>query len=160
EEYAQEVLGFSNNSTDGNPTPTSEPIISDSYLSLTSSEGSGFILEEIEAYLKDDSISPEIDHVDLDLEGDLCLIEELLNNDPSSPLLLSHNPLSSSTTFSSPSLTPVETSDALLEKFADKLALLEPFPLGIGDDDFDSEGGILLLEKLLNYDLSSPLPPK
>ncbi|GJR92474.1 reverse transcriptase domain-containing protein [Tanacetum coccineum] len=28
EEYAQEVLGFSNNSTGGNPTPTSEPIIS------------------------------------------------------------------------------------------------------------------------------------
>ncbi|GJY30946.1 reverse transcriptase domain-containing protein [Tanacetum coccineum] len=160
EEYAQEVLGFSNNSTDGNPTPTSEPIISDSYLSLTPSEGSGFILEEIEAYLKDDSISPEIDHADLDLEGDLCLIEELLNNDPSSPLPLSHNPLSSSTTFSSPSLTPVETSDALLEKFADELALLEPFPPGIGDDDFDPEGDILLLEKLLNDDPSSPLPPK
>ncbi|GJV25085.1 reverse transcriptase domain-containing protein [Tanacetum coccineum] len=31
EEYAQEVLGFSNNSTGGNLTPTSEPIISNSY---------------------------------------------------------------------------------------------------------------------------------
>ncbi|GJR57160.1 hypothetical protein Tco_1499322 [Tanacetum coccineum] len=160
EEYAQEVLGFSNNSTGGNPTPTSEPIISDSSLSLTPFEGSDFILEEIEAYLKDDSISPEIDHADFDLEGDLRLIEELLNNDPSSPLPLSHNPLSSSTTFSSPSLTPVETSDALLEEFADELALLEPFPPGIGDDDFDPEGDILLLEKFLNDDPSSPLPPK
>ncbi|GJW23985.1 reverse transcriptase domain-containing protein [Tanacetum coccineum] len=84
----------------------------------------------------------------------------LLNNDPSSPLPLSHNPLSSSTTSSSPSLTPVETSDALLEEFADELAFLEPFPLGIGDDDFDPEGDILLLEKLLNDDPSSPLPPK
>ncbi|GJW36483.1 reverse transcriptase domain-containing protein [Tanacetum coccineum] len=82
EEYAQEVLGFSNNSTGGNPTPTSEPIISDSSLSLTPFEGSDFILEEIEAYLKDDSISPEIDHADLDPEGDICLIEKLLNNDP------------------------------------------------------------------------------
>ncbi|GKE04716.1 reverse transcriptase domain-containing protein [Tanacetum coccineum] len=45
-------------------------------------EGSDFILEEIEAYLKDDSISPEIDHADLDPEGDICLIEKLLNNDP------------------------------------------------------------------------------
>ncbi|GJT86997.1 reverse transcriptase domain-containing protein [Tanacetum coccineum] len=170
EEYAQEVLGFSNNSTGGNPTPTSEPIIShkihsgtfisDSSLSLTPFEGSDFILEEIEAYLKDDSISPEIDHADFDLEGDLRLIEELLNNDPSSPLPLSHNPLSSSTTSSSPSLTPVETSDALLEEFADELALLEPFPPGIGDDDFDPEGDILLLEKFLNDDPSSPLPPK
>ncbi|GJX09929.1 reverse transcriptase domain-containing protein [Tanacetum coccineum] len=43
---------------------------------------SEFILEEIEAYLKDDSISPEIDHADCDPEGDICLIEKLLNNDP------------------------------------------------------------------------------
>ncbi|GJZ89595.1 hypothetical protein Tco_0661377 [Tanacetum coccineum] len=75
-------------------------------------------------------------------------------------LLSHHFHLSSSTTFSSPSLTPVETSDVLLEKFADELALLEPFPPGIGDDDFDLEGDILLLEKLLNDDPSSPLPPK
>ncbi|GJU05040.1 reverse transcriptase domain-containing protein [Tanacetum coccineum] len=81
EEYAQEVLGFSKNSTGGNPTPTSEPIISNSSLSLTPFEGSDFILEEIKAYLKDDSISPEIDHADLDPEGDICLIEKLLNND-------------------------------------------------------------------------------
>nr|GEU56237.1 DNA-directed DNA polymerase [Tanacetum cinerariifolium] len=41
-----------------------------------------FILEEIEAYLKDESISPEIDHADCDPEEDICLIEKLLNNDP------------------------------------------------------------------------------
>ncbi|GJR64112.1 reverse transcriptase domain-containing protein [Tanacetum coccineum] len=71
EEYAPELLGFSNNdSSGGNPTPTSEPLTSE------------FILEEIEAYLKDDSISPEIDHADCDPEGDICLIEKLLNNDP------------------------------------------------------------------------------
>ncbi|GJV52620.1 reverse transcriptase domain-containing protein [Tanacetum coccineum] len=39
EEYAHEVLGFSNNSTGGNHTLTSEPIISDSSLSLTPFEG-------------------------------------------------------------------------------------------------------------------------
>ncbi|GJR52213.1 reverse transcriptase domain-containing protein [Tanacetum coccineum] len=70
EEYASELLGFSNKSSGGNPTPTSEPLTSE------------FILEEIEAYLKDDSISPEIDHADCDPEGDICLIEKLLNNDP------------------------------------------------------------------------------
>ncbi|GJV22648.1 reverse transcriptase domain-containing protein [Tanacetum coccineum] len=70
EEYAPELLGFSNKSSGGNPTPTSEPLTSE------------FILEEIEAYLKDDSISPEIDHADCDPEGDICLIEKLLNNDP------------------------------------------------------------------------------
>nr|GEZ72552.1 reverse transcriptase domain-containing protein [Tanacetum cinerariifolium] len=40
------------------------------------------ILEEIDAYLKDESISLEIDHADYDPEGDLCLIEKLLNDDP------------------------------------------------------------------------------
>ncbi|GJW00338.1 hypothetical protein Tco_1555589 [Tanacetum coccineum] len=70
EEYALELLGFSNKSLGGNPTPTSEPLTFE------------FILEEIKAYLKDDSISPEIDHADYDPEGDICLIEKLLNNDP------------------------------------------------------------------------------
>ncbi|GKF28000.1 reverse transcriptase domain-containing protein, partial [Tanacetum coccineum] len=54
EEYALEFLGFPNSS----------------------------ILEEIEAYLKDDSISPEIDHADFNLEEDICFIKKLLNNDP------------------------------------------------------------------------------
>ncbi|GKF16945.1 reverse transcriptase domain-containing protein [Tanacetum coccineum] len=71
EEYAPEFLGFSNNeSSGGNPTPTFEPFTSE------------FILEEIEAYLKDDSISLEIDHANCDPEEDICLIEKLLNNDP------------------------------------------------------------------------------
>nr|GEV61110.1 reverse transcriptase domain-containing protein [Tanacetum cinerariifolium] len=63
EEYAQEILGFSSNSLGGSPTLTFEPILFDSSPSLTPFEGSDFILEEIEAYLKDDSISPEIDHI-------------------------------------------------------------------------------------------------
>ncbi|GJU41949.1 reverse transcriptase domain-containing protein, partial [Tanacetum coccineum] len=58
------------NSSGGNPTLTSEPFTSE------------FILEEIKAYLKDGSISPETDHVDCDQEEDICLIEKLLNNDP------------------------------------------------------------------------------
>nr|GEV98910.1 reverse transcriptase domain-containing protein [Tanacetum cinerariifolium] len=81
EEYAQEILGYSNNSLGGNTTSTSEPILSDSSPSLTPFEGSDFILEEIKAYLNE-SISLEIDHVDCDPEGDIFLIEKLLNNDP------------------------------------------------------------------------------
>nr|GEX36027.1 reverse transcriptase domain-containing protein [Tanacetum cinerariifolium]GEZ36888.1 reverse transcriptase domain-containing protein [Tanacetum cinerariifolium] len=81
EEYAQEILCFSNNSLGGNPTSTSEPIFSNSSPSLTPFEGSDFILEEIEAYLKDESISLEIDHNDCDPEGDIFLIENLFNND-------------------------------------------------------------------------------
>nr|GEW97201.1 reverse transcriptase domain-containing protein [Tanacetum cinerariifolium] len=82
EEYAQEVLGFSSNSLGGSPTSILEPILSNSSPSLTLFEGNNFILEEIKAYLKDDSISPKIDHADFDPEGDICLIENLLNNDP------------------------------------------------------------------------------
>ncbi|GKD74399.1 reverse transcriptase domain-containing protein [Tanacetum coccineum] len=69
EEYALELLRFSNKSSGGNPTPTFEPLTSE------------FILKEIEAYLKDDSISPKIDHVDCNPEGDIFLIEKLLNNE-------------------------------------------------------------------------------
>nr|GEW08473.1 reverse transcriptase domain-containing protein [Tanacetum cinerariifolium] len=82
EEYAQEILGFFNNSSDGNPTLTFEPIISDSSPFLTPFKESDFILEEIESYLKDESISSEIDHADCDPEADICLIEKLLNDDP------------------------------------------------------------------------------
>ncbi|GKA46090.1 reverse transcriptase domain-containing protein, partial [Tanacetum coccineum] len=70
EKYTPELLGFSNKSSGGNPTPTFEPLTSE------------FILEDIEDYLKDDSISPEIDHANCNPEGDICLIEKLLNNDP------------------------------------------------------------------------------
>nr|GEY08295.1 reverse transcriptase domain-containing protein [Tanacetum cinerariifolium] len=82
EEYAQEIFSFSNKSLGGNPILTFEPILFYSSPSLTPFEGSDFILEEINAYLKDESISSEIDHVDCDLEGDICLIEKLLNDDP------------------------------------------------------------------------------
>nr|GEW03582.1 hypothetical protein [Tanacetum cinerariifolium] len=80
EEYAQEILGFSNNSSGGNPTLNFEHILSDSSLSVTSFEGSDFILEKIDAYLKDESILQEIDHADCDPKGDICLIEKLLND--------------------------------------------------------------------------------
>ncbi|GJX15392.1 reverse transcriptase domain-containing protein, partial [Tanacetum coccineum] len=86
EEYAQEVLGFSDSSTSGNPTPSLDPILSSSSPSLTPFEESDFILEEIKAFLTNDSIPPGIDDDDFDPEGDLLLLEKLLNYDPSSPL--------------------------------------------------------------------------
>ncbi|GJZ57944.1 reverse transcriptase domain-containing protein [Tanacetum coccineum] len=87
EEYAQEVLGFSDSSKSHNPTPSLDPILSTSFPSLTPFEGGDFILEEIKACLINDSIPPGIDDADFDLEGDLLLLEKLLNDDPSSPLL-------------------------------------------------------------------------
>ncbi|GJW46939.1 reverse transcriptase domain-containing protein [Tanacetum coccineum] len=87
EEYAQKVLGFSDNSKSGNPTPSLDPILSTSLSSLTPFEGGDFILEEIEACLTNDSIPPGIDDADFDSEGDLLLLEKLLNDDPSYSLL-------------------------------------------------------------------------
>ncbi|GJR66556.1 reverse transcriptase domain-containing protein [Tanacetum coccineum] len=92
EEYSQEVLGFSDNfaikrvKVWGNPTLISEPIIAKSSPSLTLFEGGDFILEEIEACFVSDSVPPGIDDAEFDPEGDIRLIEEMLNKDPVSSL--------------------------------------------------------------------------
>nr|GEW05704.1 reverse transcriptase domain-containing protein [Tanacetum cinerariifolium] len=53
------ILGrsFLRTGRSGNPTSTLEPILSDSSPSPTPFEGSDFVLEEINAYLKDESVS-------------------------------------------------------------------------------------------------------
>ncbi|GJU59208.1 reverse transcriptase domain-containing protein [Tanacetum coccineum] len=130
------------NHLSGNPTPISEPIVSSSPI-LTSLEESDLIWEEFEAYLTSDSFPPGSDDTNFDLEGDLRLIEELLKNDPSAPLPLSHNPLSGSTTSSS--------LDHLLEEFVDELALIT-FPPGNDDLPFDIESDLREIEYLLNHD--------
>nr|GEV21385.1 reverse transcriptase domain-containing protein [Tanacetum cinerariifolium] len=56
---------------------------------------------------------------------------------------------------SSPSLTPFETSDSLLEELADELALLDLFPLGKEDNNFDFEADLREIEYLLNKDPST-----
>ncbi|GJX19168.1 reverse transcriptase domain-containing protein [Tanacetum coccineum] len=66
EEYAQEVLGFSDSSKSGNPTPSLDPIITISSPSLTPFEGGDFVLEEIKACLTSDLISLGIDDADFD----------------------------------------------------------------------------------------------
>ncbi|GJY84925.1 reverse transcriptase domain-containing protein [Tanacetum coccineum] len=91
EEYAQEVLGFSDTSKSGNPTPTSEPIVSTSSPTLTPFGDSDFLLEETDAFLaiEDEPISSEIDDSIYDSEGDTLYLEELLsviNSDPNLPL--------------------------------------------------------------------------
>ncbi|GKC18260.1 reverse transcriptase domain-containing protein, partial [Tanacetum coccineum] len=80
------VLGFS---VSGNPTPSTEPIVSTSSPTLTPFGDSDFLLEETDALLaiEDEPISPEIDNSYYDSEGDIILLEEFLNDDPSSPPL-------------------------------------------------------------------------
>ncbi|GJU59536.1 zinc finger, CCHC-type containing protein [Tanacetum coccineum] len=80
---------------------------------------------------------------------------------------LKDKPISSSTTFSSdsllgssfPSSPLVDTSDSLLEEFADELALLDPFPPRNKDDNFDPEADLREIEYLLNRDPSIDSSP-
>nr|GEV25013.1 reverse transcriptase domain-containing protein [Tanacetum cinerariifolium] len=80
EVYAQEVLEFLDSSTSGNSTLL-DPIIASSSPSFTPFEGSDFILEEIETFLRTPDALSTLDD-DFDLEGDIALIENLLTEDP------------------------------------------------------------------------------
>nr|GEZ67017.1 reverse transcriptase domain-containing protein [Tanacetum cinerariifolium] len=87
EEYSQEVLGFSDVITSGNPTPYYEPIVSTSSPTLTPFGDSDFLLEEVDGFLalEDDPTSPEVDQSYFDTKGDILLLEAFLNDDPSLP---------------------------------------------------------------------------
>ncbi|GKA32231.1 reverse transcriptase domain-containing protein [Tanacetum coccineum] len=85
EEYAQEVLGFLDSSTSGNPTPL-DPTIASSSLSFTPFEGGDFILEEIETFLCTPEELSNLDDDYYDTEGDILYLEKLLNEDSSSTL--------------------------------------------------------------------------
>ncbi|GJR76566.1 reverse transcriptase domain-containing protein [Tanacetum coccineum] len=87
-EYSQEILSFSDLIASGNPTPYYDPIISTSSPTLTPFGDSDFLLlEEADAFLalEDDPTSPEVDDSYYDSEGDILLLEAILNSDPSSP---------------------------------------------------------------------------
>ncbi|GJT38892.1 reverse transcriptase domain-containing protein [Tanacetum coccineum] len=59
---------------------------------------------------------------------------------------------------SRPSLVSFETSDSLLEEFTDELALLDPFPPG--NEDVDFEADLREIEWLLNHDPLTYFSPK
>nr|GEY13266.1 reverse transcriptase domain-containing protein [Tanacetum cinerariifolium] len=77
-------IPYPSSSKSDNPTP-SDPIIASSSPSSTSFEGSDYILEEIETFLPTPDDLSTLDD-DFDLEGDVALIEKLLNEDPYSDL--------------------------------------------------------------------------
>ncbi|GJY38686.1 hypothetical protein Tco_0425050 [Tanacetum coccineum] len=82
EDNAQEVLGFSDSLTSGNPTPL-DPIIASSSPSFTPFEGGDFILEEIETLLRTPEELSNLDDDYYDTKGDILYLEKLLNEDPS-----------------------------------------------------------------------------
>ncbi|GJT51003.1 reverse transcriptase domain-containing protein [Tanacetum coccineum] len=89
EEYSQEVLGFSDSVAYGNPSPDYDPIVSNSSPTLTPFGDSDFLLlEEANAFIavNDEPISREIDATYYDPEGDILILEALLNSEPLPPL--------------------------------------------------------------------------
>nr|GEZ42970.1 uncharacterized protein [Tanacetum cinerariifolium] len=88
EEYLQEVLGFSDVVANEVSTPYFEPIVSNSSQNLTPFDESDFLLfEEADAFLAvdDEPISPDFNATYYDPEGDILILEALLNSDPEPP---------------------------------------------------------------------------
>nr|GEU75216.1 DNA-directed DNA polymerase [Tanacetum cinerariifolium] len=87
-EYSQEVLGFLDTTASGNPTPHNDLIVSTMSPTLTSFGDNDFILfEEADAFLsrEDDLNSPKINPSYYEPEGDILLLEAILNSEPLPP---------------------------------------------------------------------------
>ncbi|GJR22304.1 hypothetical protein Tco_0970831 [Tanacetum coccineum] len=96
--------------------------------------GVDFVLEEIEACLTSDFIPSGIDNDNFDQEGDILLLEKLLNDNPSSPL------------------PPKELN------FEELKVIKSNVSTDFEDDYYDSEGDIIYLENLLIKDTILNLP--
>nr|GFA23546.1 reverse transcriptase domain-containing protein [Tanacetum cinerariifolium] len=92
EEYSQEVLGLSNVTDSGTPTPQNDTIVSATSPTLTLFGDSNFLLfKEADAFLglEDDPDSPKINPFYYDPEGDILLLEAILNSTSSSTPVIS-----------------------------------------------------------------------
>ncbi|GJV70385.1 hypothetical protein Tco_1490380 [Tanacetum coccineum] len=117
-----------NISLSGNPTPYSDSVVESLSPSLTPSGEIDLLLEETDAFLSlDDSIPLGIDNDIYDSEGDILVLEELLNDE-----ILRDLP-------------PKELKD---DEPSTTKSLIEK-PLDIDNEIYDSEGDILFLENLL-----------
>nr|GFA32710.1 reverse transcriptase domain-containing protein [Tanacetum cinerariifolium] len=85
EEYSQELLGFTDDVLNEVSSPYYEPIVLNSSQNLTPFSASDFLLlEEADAFIviDDEPISSNIDATYYDPEGDILILEALMNNDP------------------------------------------------------------------------------
>ncbi|GKC89334.1 reverse transcriptase domain-containing protein [Tanacetum coccineum] len=90
EEYSQEVLGFSDSVAYGNPSPDYDPIVSNSSPTQLLGDSRVFPSEEAKCLyscrLLSTNIQREIDATTYDPEGDILILEALLNSEPLPPL--------------------------------------------------------------------------
>nr|GEW75496.1 DNA-directed DNA polymerase [Tanacetum cinerariifolium] len=88
-EYSQKVLGFSNVTASGGPTPSDDPIVSTTSPTLTPfGIVISYSLRKPTAFLglEDDPDSPKFDPSYNDREGDILMFEAILNSDPAPSL--------------------------------------------------------------------------
>nr|GEW57078.1 hypothetical protein [Tanacetum cinerariifolium] len=105
------------------------------------------------------SIPPGIDEAACDPEEEIRLIKKLLYDNSSLRPPEEFNSKNSDAIIKSfsPSPIPVEDNDSLMEEIDLSLTLDDSMPPGIENDEYDSEGDILILEELLSNDsLSLP----
>nr|GEV62999.1 hypothetical protein [Tanacetum cinerariifolium] len=105
------------------------------------------------------SIPSRINETNFDLEEETRLIKILLfdNSSPRPPKEFIYKNYDDAFESFSPSPIPVEDSDSLMEEIDLSFNPDDPMPPGIEEDNYDSEGDILILEELLSNDsLSLP----
>nr|GEX09689.1 hypothetical protein [Tanacetum cinerariifolium] len=105
------------------------------------------------------SIPSGINETDCDPEEETRFIKRLLydNSSPRPPKEFISKNFDASFESFSPSSIPVEDNDSLMEEIDLSFTLDDPMPSCIEEDDYDSEGDIIILEKLLSNDsLSLP----
>nr|GFA29537.1 hypothetical protein [Tanacetum cinerariifolium] len=128
--------------------------------SITSSSKIDSLLDEFAGeliLLK--SIPPGIDEADCDPEEEIRLVEKLLydNSSPRPPEEINSENFDAVIKSFSPFPIPVEDSDSLMEEIDLSLTPNDPMLPGIENDDYDSEGDILVLVEFFSNDsLSLP----
>nr|GEX26200.1 retrovirus-related Pol polyprotein from transposon TNT 1-94 [Tanacetum cinerariifolium] len=97
-------------------------------------------------------ILPGINETDCDLEEETRFIKRLLydNSSPRPPEEFISENFDTAIESFSPSPIPVEDSDSLIEEIDLSFTPDDPMPLGIEEDDYDSERDIPILEELLS----------
>nr|GEZ92921.1 hypothetical protein [Tanacetum cinerariifolium] len=127
---------------------------------IDSSPKFDFFLKEFSGELAHiNPILPEIKEADFDLEEEIRFVENLLydNSSPRPPKELNAEIADTIVESLSPSPIPFEDNDSLMDEIDLFLATDELLPPIIESDNYDSEGDIHFLEKLL-VDDSIPIP--
>ncbi|GKD86234.1 hypothetical protein Tco_1357388 [Tanacetum coccineum] len=133
----------------------SNPLFDEEIISSLKSDS---LLEEFSGELAHiNLIPPGINEADFDPEKEIRLVERLLydNSFPRPSEEVNSGNSDALIDSFSPSPIPVEDSDSLMEEIDLFLTPDDSMPPGIENDDYDSEGDILFLEKLLSNDSPS-----